>query len=245
MPGAGESAPGREPLRAEAEVEEGASGFALVLRTGAGKRELAGRTCAEVAGAAALILALLIDPEADAAPRETPAEPERTTWLVLRPELALDTGILPSVAVGPALALGVKLSRLSLELSGTYLPAQDVIRAERDQPVAQVSLLSAALGACYALVRSPELGPCLRIEHGRLLAEGQELPGMASHAAPWSALWLGARAGLGLTHRLWATLELAVGLPLLGATFTVDTVGTVHQTGDVAGRLRAGVEVRL
>lgn len=231
-------------LRAEARVERDAAGYRLALKTEYGERRLAARSCAELAGAAALILALLIDPEADAtAPPPAPAP--RELWLVLRPALAVDAGILPSIALGPAFGAGVRLNRSALELSGTFLPSQDAFRSERPSAVADVSLWAAALGACQALTRPIELSPCLHVEYGRLVAAAQGLPNAAQLSAHWVAVWAGGRAAVALTRWVWASLELSVGLPVLGATFKVNAVGTAHETGDVLGRLRTGVEFRL
>ena len=159
--------------------------------------------------------------------------------------LAVDLGILPSIALGPGLAAGVRLHRTALELSGTFLPPQDAFRSERTSAVADVSLWAAALGACQVLTHPVELSPCLRVEYGQLMASAQGLPNGAKLNAHWVAIWAGGRLAVGLTRWLWASLELAVGLPVLGATFTVNTVGTAHETGDVLGRLRTGVELRL
>jgi hypothetical protein len=230
-------------LRATAQVTGRPNAYRLELQTAQGERSLTARSCSEIAGAAALILALLIDPEADAS--SAPPPPAREPWLLIRPEASLDAGILPSLALGPGLTIGLLLGRTALELSGTYLPAQDAFRSERESAVARLSLLAAAIGVCQGLTRAPELSPCLRLEHGRLLANARDLPNGADPSAAWTALWAGARVRVELTHWLSANLEIALGLPLLGATFTVNTVGTAHQTGDVLGRLRTGLELRL
>jgi RNA polymerase sigma-70 factor (ECF subfamily) len=195
------SAPQSRPtLRARGRVARDAQGYRLELQTEHGQRSLAARSCSELATAAALILALLIDPEANSAPAAAPS-PAREPWLILRPELALDLGILPAIALGPGFAAGVRLGRTSLELSATYLPSQDVFRTERTSAVAAVSLVAAALGACHALTLAPELSPCLRVEYGRMLANARGLPNAADPSANWTALWAGARLSLKLTHR--------------------------------------------
>jgi hypothetical protein len=232
-------------LRASGSVTASDRGYRLELETEHGRRSLAAGSCREAASAAALILALLIDPEAETAPAPPPVPPPRSLWLSLRAEVSADWAILPELAFGPGLAAGVRWRATSFELTGTWLPPRDAYRSERDSAVANLSLLTAALGACHALTRAPELSPCLRIEHGRLIAEPRGLPNARSHGAAWTALWAGARLGVRLASWLWANLELAVGLPLLGATFTVNSVGTAHETGDVTGRLRAGIEIRL
>jgi hypothetical protein len=243
----------REPLHASARIEPSTDGYHLQLQTDQGQRNLTARDCRELAAAAALILALLIDPEAagDAADaeRETPAESSRRKrhmWILIRPELVGDIGTLPALAVGPGLSLGVRVLATSVEIAGSYLPAQSVHPTDRDTPLAELRVLAAAIGACQALTRAPELSPCLHFEYGRLTGQGDpSLSSPRSAAGAWALLLAGVRLGAELTQWVHASLELSLGLPLLGATFTVNSVGPVHETADVVGRLRAGLEIRL
>jgi hypothetical protein len=188
----------------------------------------------------------LIDPQAGLRqPLTKPAPSQRFIWALLRPELAADSGTLPHIALGPAFSVGVRVYATSLELSGTYLPGQNVFATQRMAAVAELHLLSAALGACQALTRTAELSPCLRFEYGQLAGRGKNLATALKADGGWALALLGVRVSAELLPRVRAVLELEVGLPLLGATFTVNPVGTVHQTSDVVGRLRAGIELRL
>jgi hypothetical protein len=240
------------PLRASARIEPSTDGYRLQLQTDQGQRSLTARDCHELAAAAALILALLIDPEAagDAADskRVTPpkSQRERRWWVLIRPEFVGDIGTLPALAVGPGVSLGVRVFATSLEIAGTYLPAQSVHPTDREAPLAELRMLAAALGVCQALTHAPELSPCLRLEYGRLTGHGDSsLPNPRSASGAWALVLAGVRLGAELTQQVHATLELSLGLPLLGATFTVNSVGLVHETADVVGRLRAGLEIRL
>jgi hypothetical protein len=48
-----------------------------------------------------------------------------------------------------------------------------------------------------------------------------------------------------VSRRVHALIELAVGVPLRAARFSIENLGTVHRTANVVGRLRAGLELRL
>jgi hypothetical protein len=239
----------RATLRARGWIELTRGGYRLELETEQGRRTLLAPECEELTSAAALMLALLIDPHTGPVPPPTAAATARRTrvvWALLRAELEADLGTLPSFALGPGLSLGVRVFATSIEVSGYYLPKQDVFDAQHAAALGELHALGLGLAACQALTSPVELSPCLRIEYGRIAGQGSNLNTSTSKAdAPFVLALLGGRLSAELVHNLRAVLDLAIGLPLLGATFTVNPVGTVHQTSDVVGRLRAGIELRL
>jgi hypothetical protein len=237
----------RSVLHARGRIEATQTGYRLELQTEQGRRTLLAQDCEELVNAAALMLALLVDSQAREEPQPTATVPKpRSVWALIRPELVADLGTLPHLAVGPGLSAGVRVFATSLEVSGYYLASQNVSGPQQTAPLGELHALAAGLGACQALTSRMELSPCLRLEYGRIEGRGTNLKTAAFRAdAPWVLALLGVRVSAELVNRLHGVLELAIGLPLLGATFTVNPVGTVHQTGDVVGRLRAGIELRL
>jgi len=265
----------RSSVQASGRIERdpSGSGYRLELRTGAGERQLSAADCRELASSASLILALLIDPHAAPEAAELPAasepavvsppsaapepEPEpragepgepttpRSWRFTVRPELVADLGILPAVAAGPGLALGLRFGATSLELSGSYLPTQQVERPNGTGSVAELRAIGLQLGACQALLARPRLGPCLQLEYASLSGRGINVSDGESASAPVLTALLGLRLSVAFRDWLHGVLELAAGLPVRGAEATVGNIGVVHETGDLVGRLRTGVEFQL
>jgi hypothetical protein len=234
------------PLHARGRIEVVQAGYRLQLETEQGRRTLLAADCEELVSAAALVLALLVDSQARNEPQPTASAPTpRVVWALIRPELDADLGTLPHLAIGPGLSAGVRVYATSLELSGYYLPSQNVRGPQQTATLGELHALAAGLGACQGLTSPIELSPCLRVEYGHITGHGTNLISANAADAPWVLALLGVRVSAELVQRLHGVLELAIGLPLLGATFTVNPVGTVHQTGDIVGRFRAGIELRL
>jgi len=183
-----------------------------------------------------------------------PVEPRPSRGRILRPPFSvralvlLDLGVLPKLAAGPALLIGVRLQRTALELGIAYLPTQSLSADGRDGSVGQLRFLAGSIGACYAALKVGrlELGPCARVEYGRIWGRGQNLDeDTYSGGASWLALLAGARASLQLSELLSVGLELGAGVPLLEPSFSVSGLGEVHATESVVGRLSAGAELRF
>jgi hypothetical protein len=158
--------------------------------------------------------------------------------------LALDVGSLRRAAWGPALRVGMSWDSLSLELSSAYFPAQEVFRTQ-PSAAGELRLFTAAIGGCYALTRDYEVSPCVALVYGRLWGEstGLRVPrhvhGDEVLAAP------GLRFAAAFTRTLRAVLQVALGLPLYGAEFSVEPSGTVHRTANLMTLMRVGLELRL
>lgn len=261
-------------LSASGRVVRTPAGFALTLSTPTGERRLESARCDELAQSAAVILALLIDPRAipqtppaakpEPAPDPSP-EPEpvpdsaenpqpsaaasdpRRAHGFIRAELVGDAGLLPRVGIGPGVAGGVILDRTTIELSGSYLPGHDVRDAGSD--VGDLRAFIGRLGACQALLARPNLGPCGFVEYTRLVGRGDSglEPARDVDATVWSLL-AAARVSGGIGPAFGWMLEIGIGFPLEGASFKVgagDAARSVHQTGGVVGRARAGIELRF
>jgi hypothetical protein len=231
--------------RARGVIVQQADGYRLNLWTDQGSRTLFAKDCEELASAAVLVLSLLIDAQRHGGVRVPPPTNERVVWPWIRPEVVSDLGTLPHLAVGPGLGLGVRIERLSLGLSGNWLPKQDVRSTLRTAAVGQLQLWSAELHACYALTDRLALSPCVHAEYGRIIGRGRNLAMQSPVDGPWLLAGVGLQASAELWPRVHALIELACGVPLQGAKFSIEPLGTVHRTGAVVGRLRAGLELRL
>jgi hypothetical protein len=236
------------PTLFDGRLERTAQGFTLYVRTRAdgvpGQRSLTGDDCTTLARVAAMIASVLMDQgvaqEPEAAIEAPPSPP-----LVLRAQAVVDAGSLPALALGPSLTVGMRLHATSLELGASYLPTQSInVAAAPVQPAAELQLLAGSLGACQALLPSPELGPCARVEYGRMSGRALELANAGSGSAHWLFAWLGAHIGVELARSLWLAGDLEAGVRVLRAEFTIGSLGSLHEVPWFVGRARLGFEWR-
>jgi hypothetical protein len=166
----------------------------------------------------------------------------RAEWLV-------DIGMLAQPGTGPGIAIGLTLLDTSLELSAGFLLSNNVIvvsAGEGRRDLAQLHAFSAQLGVCQRLLHMPELAACVLGEHMRVTADPDDsLQNRSTHSAPVWTMFGAARAAIAIGTRLAWLVELSLGVPLLGARFRVDGFGVIHETGDIVGRLRTGLELRF
>lgn len=240
-----------------------------------GERTLDANSCASLANATALIVALAVDPSRARAAQSTmpgarvahPSAPELTAPQSAPPShtlkvqalvaagAAFDVGTLPSPAVAGQLALGALFGPLRLEVSGADWFAQ---RATKDVDGAsegvRIHLFDAALRAC---VRDRfglgfELNPCLGAS---VVVASSDGFGPAPAFTPQHELSAWGAAGASLLAEWnfagpWA-LRASVGadVPLVRRNFVVRLSGQpdvgLHRPSVVAGTASLGVELRF
>ena len=244
---------------ADARIDARAEGYVLTLHTGAGERQLSAASCEELAGSAALILAFLIEPQPQPEPPATPQtsspgtrkrrQPEQLHGYA-RAEWLVDVGMLPNAATGPGLSLGVTWLDTSLQFSAGFFFDNTVsyvaTGSEGSRSLAHMHALLAQLGLCQRWLRGPDLAVCVSVEHLRISADpdGSLQERVTPRAPVWSAL-ASLQAAIPIGTQFAWMLELAVGVPLHGAQFSIRGLGAIHETGDVIGRLRTGPELRF
>lgn len=241
---------GDEPSAVGAVTQRTDGRWSLDLRTqsaaGAGQRTVVANSCARVAEAAALILALTLDhpatvpltPRAGAPPARSPID------VSLRLSFALDGGTLPSAAPGISGALAVVRGRLRVELGVTYLfPRRAMIAAESGGDIA---LLSAGLRGC-AILRHGAIEPrlCGAVEGGAMTGTGVGVVSPTDGASPWWGLFGGAVLAWGVSPRLSLHLGVDAGLTLASPDFVIDNVGEVHRPSRALVRGALGAEWRF
>lgn len=162
----------------------------------------------------------------------------------LRLEVVADAGLLPSLAGGGGLAIGIDaLDRLHVELHGAIFLAQDGnFDAARG---ARFSLVSGGLRGCWTLTRPIEVAPCLGAGVLRLSATGfgtkSVTDGDAFTWAPEAAVLLRAPIAGPLALRG----GIAAIAPMSRQSFVITARGTVHEPSAVAVRSLLGPEVRF
>jgi hypothetical protein len=211
---------------------------------GSGRRRLEAESCHTAADAAAWLIAIALRSPSTAPDRE-PIE-ARAEGAPLHPRFGFgmramsDFGVLPSVAFGAAIALGVAFESLHLELTGLYFPAQSLDRASVQ---AEFDLAELGLAGCY-LVPSDDLalGPCVRAVLGRMAATARANTGAVIGAGDARVQSLAAAMQLRL--RIAGDLGLFAEAALIWnqrrPAFTVSTLGTLHQPRSVGLQLGLG-----
>jgi hypothetical protein len=248
----------RQPLSARVQITEAAPGawdVRVELRTPLGEstRALSGRSCARLTEAAALVLAIAIDPNIASALTTPPPsrEPPAPTagprvQMLARLEATGDLGTLPSLGVGPAVALGLIVGWTRLEVAGTYLPAQRLEVPALAGSGNDISLFAGALRVALGVpLGALEIGPTVAGEVGILRA----VPFGLAEPMTGNRRWVALLAGLALSWRLVEELAIRAGLEI-GASVVrprilITELGIFHEPSPVLGRLSLGVELRL
>jgi hypothetical protein len=165
------------------------------------ERELSGPSCADVASALALVLAITLDefaPETPAAETKVPSAPathQRSTSFALGPVVGLHYAIAPHRV--PTIGLAVSVSHLG-QLGTTELRVAGVLGLGTTETVtdddrsigdAQFRWFSTRTLGCPLLltVGPSQLGPCLVFELGALRGTGSSSAGELSSTGVWLA----------------------------------------------------------
>jgi hypothetical protein len=253
------------PLVARGNVVAETDGLRLELDTWQGdgryRRTIRAPSCTELADAAALILALLVDPslrpdsnvQADFKGAETPTiartyplrSPSHAPRWGVRAGPVVDIGALPVAAAGLAVGGIAQFGPLRIGLDATgFLPAGQV--------VAQASTLQAAKGgkfmlfagklqACYRPLEELDLGGCMAAELGVLRGEGYGTAQRGIRTVTWAALGPGLEGGVPVAGSLSLRAGADVLLALERPQFVLENVGLVYQPGPVSVRGALGV----
>jgi hypothetical protein len=251
-------------LEARAEVGRGL-GWSVALTTRhagqVGRRTIDAPSCQLVAEAAALIIALMIDPAAVAAQTQDPEgktvpAPSPPAAAVLQPLDVLAglhaqgrLGTLPGVDVGLGVGVGLAGRRWRVELRGTYGLRRDQVAYLSSLPGAygRFNIFTSALSACLNLGRAAlAYGPCAAAEAGLVSAEGHGATRGFSKRAPWAALGAGAYISFAVGRHVLPVLQADVLVPIWRPEYIFeDLPGVVFQAPAVGGRLLAGVAWRF
>lgn len=262
-------------LRATATVTPAPRGrWRVRLRTevhgDVGERSLEGRTCALIADATAVVLALASDALPDAPPAaDHPALPESVVQLddpesalprpVLPPPppspprrqlaLGLDVAVDPLAFAGPAIALGLRgaleLGALRVELSlAQQLPT--TLSGAREGTGADVLATTLSARACAMRARPMvSIGLCASATGGVMWATAFGLQRNDVAAWPWAAAGGGAALRVGPGRGRIAVIARVEALAnLTRPRFVVEGVGVAGEVAPLALWTSLGVEMR-
>jgi hypothetical protein len=260
-------------LVAEAQVSAEDAAFALEMRIWqSGRpayRRLRATSCRELSDAAALLLALLVDPalqiepepEPPRAPRgprsraapapQTNPEPRARTrssgfvWGAAGGAV-LDWAAVPGPAPGLSGAVSGELLRLRVELGALWLPLSKHVvsdAAGESEKGGQFRLIAGSARLCHAFLVSPRLSACAASELGALRASGFGTASDRSRSVVWAAAGPGVVAAIPFA----GSAALALGGDLLFALnrprFELDNVGLAHRPPVAGFRLSAGIQL--
>jgi hypothetical protein len=262
----------RAPVVARADVVEQPDGrWHVVLSTlkegRSGRRELEAESCAALASATALILAMMIDPEAmrradadtvvggsrpvpaAAGPRRTPgrAPVPSSPWRGFAgPVAAVHAGLAPRWPAAAGARLGVGSGRSRVDLQGLY-STETLGQSDEDPALrGRFALWSAGLRLCRTNgAQAVALGGCVGADYNQLQALGDAAAPLHNGSAT-ARFWTVAMAGL-LAIRAGEHVTLPVALEVLAPTRRPEFVfrgrGTVYRPAQVAGRASLAVEL--
>ncbi|MBK8170831.1 MAG: hypothetical protein IPK60_10885 [Sandaracinaceae bacterium] len=265
----GDAAHARENVNAVARISF-EDQFSLNLSVnGATGRELHSNDCLELANAAALILAIAIDPSIALA--ETPARPEQanatneTAAVLATPEpvqasplvdsdatpiafgLALGAdfaiGLVPPTDVRLYLALRLELSRWSFSLGARLLPSRRVFLDNNAAVGADIGAWAIHANAAYAFIQGPtRLDVVLGVEVGRVTATGFGADLVYTGHAMWLAPELGLRLSRKLLDFLRVRADLGLTVPLRRDDFALRDGRVVDRAEWIGASAGIGVE---
>jgi hypothetical protein len=260
-------------LVAEANVSSDGAAFALEMRIWQADRpayrRLRATTCRELSDAAALLLALLVDPalQIDSDPPPASPGPRRATPAPPRPvararervhgagvvwgasgSAVLDWVALSAPAPGLRAAVSGELGRLRLELGAIWLPlATHVTRdgAREPEKGGKFRLIAGSARACHAWLVAPRLSACAAGELGSLRGAGFGTANDRHRSVVWAAAGPGVAAAIAFAESAAFTAGADLLFVLNRPRFELENVGLVHRPPAAGFRLAAGVELNF
>jgi hypothetical protein len=230
-------------------------------------RELQAAGCSELVQALALIVAILIDPQASATPLPpagegrpppvyllvAPAPPpsvEARVWFLAGPEAVVETTVTHDSAFGERLFLGLGRGDRSLALSSVRLSlarVADTASSPTSGTRAEFMLETARLDGCLLRVTDAGLAfePCPFIELGRVRAVGIHRGGNVTRHELWSSLGLMLRPTWTFSRRLVLGAGLGVHVPLRHYRFAFTGEPELSHTPDLAFEASLGLGLRF
>jgi hypothetical protein len=262
----------RENLVVRAAVEHAAQ-WSVTLETtspaSTGHRTIEAATCQALANASALIVALMIDPDAVAAhsaqakpeppPSPAPAPPPlpalpdapapRKTHALVGLVAAGNLGMLPKPDVGPGIALGLlhKGWRLMARAAVGLRAVDSDPLSGPDGAYGRFRFFTGTLVGCWTHVtRAFDIGPCADVEIGAVRGEGKNTARDHAATVPWFGVGVGTVTVWKANPWLHFPLHLDAVMPIHGPDYVLGPSDTpLFTTWRVGGRLTIGVELQF
>ena len=240
--------PGRDPVEIEVRIEPQPDGrfraeVWLERDDAEGPRTFVGSDCRDVAEAAALIAAMLVDAGHAAEPGSDDAASDavrRPLRIALGVHVLGDAGSVPKPTLGGGLSLGLRWGRLHGGLRASAFLPRTTESGPRPGSGGELGLYVAGLSGGFELVRAFDQrlgsGPLLGLEAGLMVGQGRGLALPRTERQPWLAPSLG-WAVLLTGDAYCAGLRAEVFAPLLRPSWVLDDFGELFRVPAAVGRL--------
>jgi hypothetical protein len=257
---AGQVPPPAEPLWADVTIQRGTgAGWLLTLATRAGtrtgERRLAGSDCTELMHAAALVLALMINPEASfiaepppppPPPRPPPPPPEPERHFAIGVDVMIGSGALPGLAGGFGLRVAASAAALSGELRGSVWPSRSTASVDPTKG-GTFDLIDGSAAGCARAGHDQILSPgvCAGASVVRLHGRGYGVGYPADTSAWWTAAFAEANLRARLSSLNAVRLAAQIVVPLGRPSFALAGVGQVFEPATIWLRGTLGWELHF
>lgn len=243
-------------------------------RTGVRTLDDAGATCASLAEATALTIAVIVDPEgvklpepveaaappftepaavspppADASPPAT-AAPAGSDSTSSRWSLAIETrggaalGVVREMAPVALVDVAVRPSRLFSFDAGALFIPTQSLALERG--TIDVWLLAATANACvWPYAERVRVGGCLGVAAGSIRGEGRGFPVSSAASRAWLAATGAAKATGPIVGPLGWSAQAGLVVPSHRESFGIEGAGVAYQSPSVAGILAVGLTLTI
>ena len=260
----------RSVIRVEASLKRVGTKWEIALTTTAdgirGERTLIAEDCEQARAAVALLLAFMLDPNAESGERDAPETPpsertkigpvpvaprapSRSASRSVSPKRwrlglsgTVDYGTLPMWAYGAELRLEVASRHFLWGLRGSASLPSTVTLA--DGSGGRFSLMEAGVIGCTAIrwPASLSLQFCAGPTFSRMHGVGHGVADPSSATGYWFGALVEAGTALRLDHAWAVRLALGAALPFARPTFAIRDGGPVHRAASLSGRAELGFE---
>lgn len=232
------------PIDVRARSARGANGrWSLHLELDGGVRDLEADTCAELADAAVLLVALALDGAAPAPPpARIPSAPRERLRVGARILGGVDLGTMPAAAFTASLGLTLRHARLFGELSLAWVTSQRAVSNDGVGGAFDAGRVSLR-GCGVPLAGRVELRGCAGFDVGWISGVGVGVAAPAGGTAPSVAARVGAEAAWRALPWLAAVVQVDGFAMLARPTFARRDGTTLHAPGPAGALLQMGVEV--
>jgi hypothetical protein len=217
-----------------------------------GERILSGGSCESLSDAAALMLALILNPDLEVAKapepppppeelKKTPAPPPR--WQV-GAHGGIQTGAIEKMSSAFALSVGIAFGRLSLRLMpGLSLPEDVLVDTNQKLGGRLWTGTAGALGCVSEALGFLQVSPCVGFEVTRLAARGLGVLHPREATVYWSSAEAALLLGLPVGHGVQIEVAGIGGVPLHRPTVYLDDIGPVSRPAVLGFKALGGLSI--
>ncbi|HEY1534021.1 MAG TPA: hypothetical protein VGF76_08375 [Polyangiaceae bacterium] len=236
--------------------EQASAGYELVVRARqhgeALERVLEPKTCADALEAAAVVVALAVDPNARAADSLSPERPRdssRKAGLTVRSALLGGVALreLPQAAPFLSADTGLDFRAFSASLEAFWIaPERARLASDGVGRGGEIGAFGGGLAACYVPVQDAgRLSTCLTAQVGAWTSKGSAVLHPEAKLEPWLSTGARVRYLIPLGYRLGVLLQADATWLGSRPDFFLDGLGTVFVPPAFGARFGSGLQLRF